>query len=203
MTSRKKKIATEAQAETGPVTRELKAFYHGQPGDRVSSARFYWPPGTGPRESIAAHFQAKRRPAASESLVDTAAKVEVLLRGDVPEDYTDPTFLVESYMSKLPREETSAFAQVTLSFAKATNLHHSWEQARSWLRDHFVARAGVPVVAILHAPFLAGSDSPVHLHALVLTRRLSAFGWLSGHRELAGDAGLAAAEKSWLSSIQD
>jgi hypothetical protein len=171
MVSRKQKAAGKIEEDLVSI-RELKAFYHGKPGDPVSSVRFYWPAGAGPRENIADHFLAKRRPAAFESSVDTAARVEVLLRGDVPEDYTDPTFLVESYMAKLPDEETSAFAQVTLSFPRATNLHHPWETARAWLREYYVERTGVPVVAILHAPFLAGSESPVHLHALVLTRRL-------------------------------
>lgn len=177
--------------------RELKAFYHGQPGDPVSTTRFYWSKGAGLRESIASYFLRKRRPAGSESEVDTAAQVQVLLRSDVPEDYSDPQFLVESYMSKLPPDETAAFAQITMRFPHATNLHSPWHQATSWLREYYVERVGVPVVAILHAPFLVGSDSSVHVHGLVLMRKANCFGWLGMHRELAGDAGLAAAEASW------
>jgi hypothetical protein len=143
------------------------------------------------------HFLGKRRVAGAESPTDTAAKVEALLRPDVPQDYADPDHLAASYMAKLPAEETAAFAQVTLSFPAATNLHWPWHQATSWLRDYYVDRVGVPVLAVLHAPFLAGSGSPVHLHAFIFMRKLTAFGWLSTHRELASDAGLKAAEASW------
>ncbi|RIX31843.1 hypothetical protein [Sphingomonas edaphi] len=193
--ARKKKLLAEAAAPE--FLRALRTFYHGRPGDLFTSARFYWPAGSGLRQSIATHFLAKRRPAGADSLVDTAAKVEVLLPADVPEDYTDPDFLVASYMARLPVEETSAFAQLTMSFPDATNLHGPWEAARSWLRDYYVERLGVPVVAILHAPFLAESASPVHLHALVLLRKATAFGWLSTRRDLAGDSGLEAAAASW------
>lgn len=193
----KRQTSLESVSIAALTCRELQHFYHGQPGDPVTSARFYWARGTGPRESIEEHFRKKRHPAGAESPVDTAARVEVLLRPDVPEDYADPDFLTGSYMSKLPAEETAAFAQVTLSFPSATNLHGPWQQATTWLRNYYVERLGVPVLAVLHAPFLAGSDSPVHLHALILMRKLTAFGWLSTHRELAGDAGLKAAEASW------
>lgn len=177
--------------------RVLKAFYHGQASDAFSTVRFYWSKGEGPRESITPYFLRKRRPAGSESEVDTAAQVQVLLRSDVPQDYADPQFLAESYMSKLPSDETAAFAQITMRFEQATNLHGPWHQATSWLREHYVERLGVPVVAILHAPFLVGSDNSVHVHGLVLMRKANCFGWLGVHRELAGDAGLAAAEASW------
>lgn len=184
-------------SETALIERELKAYYHGQPSDLFSTARFYWLRGEGPRESIAPYFLRKRRPAGSESEVDTAARVEVLLRSDAPEDYADPHFLVETYMSKLPASETAAFAQVTMHFPNATNLHGPWHQATSWLREHYVERFGLPVVAILHAPFLVGSDSSVHVHGLILMRKLTCFGWLCVHRDIAGDPGLAAAEASW------
>ena len=199
MASRKRKPAPAGSVSIAALPyRPLRHFYHGQPGDPVSSARFYWSKGSGPRESVEGHFLGKRRVAGAESPTDTAARVEALLGNDVPQDYADPDFLTASYMAKLPLEETAAFAQVTLSFPSATNLHHPWHQAQSWLRDHYVHRVGVPVLAVLHAPFMAGSASAVHLHALVLMRKLTAFGWLTMHRELAGDAGLKAAEASWL-----
>lgn len=184
-------------AHPASTVRQLKDFYHGQPTDDFTAARFYWVNGNGPRESIAAHFLRKRRPAAAEAASDTAAKVEVLLRGEIGEDYTDPDFLVRSYMEKLPVEETAAFAQVTMRFPKATNLHGPFELARSWLRSFYVEQHRLPVVAILHAPYLANSDSPVHVHGLVLMRALSPFGWLGTRREMASDMGFRAAEASW------
>ena len=177
--------------------RELKAFYHGQPTDDFSAARFYWPAGAGPRESIAAHFLKKRRPAGAESLHDTAARIEVLLRQDVSDDYADPDFLVQRYEETLAIDETAAFVQVTMRFPHATNLHGPYQRATSWLRSFFVAQYGVPVVAILHAPHLAGSDAPVHLHGLILMKTLSPFSWLRTHRDIASDASIRVAQASW------
>ena len=105
----KKARAASATPAVAPI-RELKACYHGQPTDDFSAARFYWPAGTEPRESIANHFLKKRRPAGASSPHDTAARIEVLLRHDVSEDYTDPGFLVERYEEKLAIDETAAFA---------------------------------------------------------------------------------------------
>lgn len=198
MPAKKTKAAEATGTSAIALTmRELKAYYHGQPSEAFTSTRLYWAAGKEPRESIAAHCLAKRRPAGAESTVDTAAKVEVLLRPEIGEDYTEPDFLVQSYEQKLPIDETAALAQVTMRFPQATNLHAPWEQARSWLRSFYVQEHGVPVLAILHAPHLAGSDSPVHVHGLVLMRRLSPFGWMNVHRELASDAGFAAAQASW------
>lgn len=177
--------------------RKLKTFYRGQTSDPFSFARFSWPSGSGSKESIVPRFRKKRRPAAAESLTDTAARVEVLVRPDVGEDYTDPDFLVRSYEEALPLEETIAFLQVTMRFPTATNLHGPFEQARSWLRSFYVEPFGLPVVAVLHAPYLAGSESPVHVHGLVMPRRLSPFGWLTIHRGLGSDERAAEALASW------
>ena len=197
MPAKKKSVALEGASLAALPMRPLKAFYHNQPDDPVSTTRFYWARGEGLRESIVPHFEAKCRPGNKGTDEDKAAAVEVLLRADVPQDYADPLFLAESYMSKLPAEETAAFAQITMQFSDATNLHAPWHQARAWLRDHYVQRIGVPVLAVLHAPFLSGGDNAVHVHGLVLMKRATCFGWLGVHRDLAGDAGLAAAEASW------
>lgn len=197
MPRKTKSTANDSTSAVALSMRPLKAFYHNQPDDPVSTTRFYWAKGEGIRESIVPHFEAKCRPGTKGNEEDKAAAVEVLLRGDVPQDYADPLFLAESYMSKLPAEETAAFAQITMQFSDATNLHAPWHQARAWLRDHYVKRIGVPVLAVLHAPFLSGGDNAVHVHGLVLMKRATCFGWLGVHRDLAGDAGLAAAEASW------
>lgn len=197
MRAKKKSVALEGASLAVLPSRPLKAFYHNQPDDPVSTTRFYWSKGEGVRESIVPRFAAKCKPGSKGTDDDKAAASEVLLRPDVPQDYADPTFLAESYMSKLPKDETAAFAQVTLQFPHATNLHGPWQQARAWFWAHYVERVGVPVLAVLHAPFLNGSDSSVHVHGLVLMKKATCFGWLGSHRDLAGDDGLAAAEASW------
>lgn len=192
-----KKRKTAQAAADATTVRELKAFYHGLPTDDFSGVRYYWPAGDGDRESIAVKILKKRRPASPGVESDTAAKVEVLLRRDVGQDYTDPDFLIRSYEENLATGETAALAQVTMRFPNATNLHGPYELARSWLRSHYVERLGVPTIAILHAPYLAGSDAPIHVHGLILMKTRSAFAWLATHRGLASDVSFRAAQKAW------
>jgi hypothetical protein len=182
-----------------PDVRELKAFYDGagQLPD-FSYARFYWPPGDGPRESILPRITKKRQPAAKAGDCDTAARVEALVPSDAPEDYVDPDFLASRYEETLPEDETTAFAQVTLRFPiNIPNLHHPYEVARLWLRNFYLEDKRVPVVAILHAPWRVGSENPVHLHAIAFPRTLGRFGWLAADREVASDAGAKEAFESW------
>lgn len=187
-------VATEVVAPVRP----LKAFYHG--GGGVSSfamARFYWPAGDGLRETIEPRFTKKRRPAGADDGVDTAAKIEVLLPADAPQDYADPGFLVRHYEASLPPDEVLAFVQVTIRFGDSPNLHYPYEVARSWIRAHFVEPMGLPVVLILHAPYLAGSDADGHVHALILPRRASRLGWMAVERDLGNDGSAVRARLAW------
>jgi hypothetical protein len=88
---------------------------------------------------------------------------------------------------------------VTLRFGPdIPNLHHPWEVARAWLRTFYVDGApGIPVLAILHAPHLAGSENAVHVHGILLPRQLNKFGWGSMVRDLTTDAGHRKAFASW------
>lgn len=182
-----------------PEVRELKAFYDGAGQmPEFGYARFYWAPGDGPRESILPRLVKKRRPAAAESEIDTAARVEALVPSDAPEDYADPDFLARRYEETLAADETTAYAQVTLRFPSTiTNLHHPYEVGRAWLREFYVEGRGAAVLAILHAPCRVGSDNPVHLHAEIFPRRLGKFGFVSLARNLASDAGCLEAFEAW------
>ncbi|HZH98748.1 MAG TPA: hypothetical protein VEX38_07230 [Fimbriimonadaceae bacterium] len=197
--TRRSPVAAPAVAVT-QVPVPLKAFYDGGgQHPEFSFARFYWAPAGEPRESIVGKILRKRRPAGAEATEDTAAKVEALVTRDAPQDYADPNFLVKRYEEMLASEETTAYAQVTLRFdSEILNLHHPWEVARAWLRSYYVDHnEGVPVLSILHAPYLAGSDRPVHVHGIILPRRLGKFGWGSMQRELTSDAGHREAIASW------
>lgn len=198
--ARKPRVQTIAQpVRVSPKLRELKAFYDGagQMPD-FGYARFYWPAGDGPRESILPRLVKKRRPAAAESETDSAARVEALVPSDAPEDYADPDFLARRYEETLAADETTAYAQVTLRFPSTiANLHHPYEVARAWIRAFYVDGHGVPVLSILHAPCRAGSDNPVHLHAEIFPKRLGRFGFVSPARELASDAGCIEAFEAW------
>jgi hypothetical protein len=198
----KPRRSKSAAAKPEPVvaaTRELKAFYDGagQMPD-FSYARFYWAPGHGPRDSLLPHLTKKRKPAAAEAQEDTAARVEALPTPDAPQDYADADFLMRRYEETLPPDELTAFAQVTLRFGRdILNVHHPYEVARQWLRDFYVLGNGAPVIAILHAPHLIGSDNPAHVHGLILPRRLTRLGWAGMERDLASDLGQREAFESW------
>lgn len=201
MAARRKKAKATAKsrvaaAKAASTIRPLKAFYHGGGGtSSFAMARFYWPAGDGPRETIEPRFTKKRRPAGAESDIDTAAKVEVLLPADAPQDYVDPDFIVRHYEASLPTEEVLAFVQVTIRFGTSPNLHHPYEMARSWLRSYFAT--DFPVVLVLHAPYLAGSEADGHVHGLILPRRVSRFGWLGVERDLGSDASALKARLDW------
>jgi hypothetical protein len=198
MASRKTKKPEAAPALVSTV-RELKGFYHPVEAEGTFGFdRFYWLPGAGRRESILPRVLKKRRPAGADSDEDTAAKVEPLLPRDAPEIYSDVDFLVGHYQDCLPLTESTAYAQVTLKFPDAPNAHSVYEASRSWVRNHFVdsSTVGVPAILVLHAPYLAGSESPVHAHALVLGMRLSRFGW-SRAPDFSSDAAQQEALASW------
>lgn len=198
-TRARSKNGTPPSAIIVPPQRELKAFYEGggQTPD-FGFARFYWPLGGGQRESILPHLTKKRQPAAAEAQSDTAARVEALPTRDAHQDYADPGFMMRRYEETLPDDEVTAFAQVTLRFgSEVANLHYPYEVGRQWLREFYVEARGVPVIAILHAPYLVGSNNPAHLHGIILPRRLGKFSWLSVERDLASDLGHREAFASW------
>lgn len=181
--------------------RVLKPFHHPAAADGTFGfGRFYWLEGAGHRQSILSNIRKKLRPVPGEAGEETAARVEVLLPSDAPEEYTELDFLVKRFEEKLPAEETTAYAQVTLRFPEARNAHHPYEVARAWVRSFFIDEPakGVPAVLILHTPHLAGSDSPLHVHALVLPRQLRWFGWANVAADLANDKGHAQALESWI-----
>lgn len=197
--TRRTKTVVADPGVAAPEQRELKAFYDG--GGQMpdfSYARFYWAGGDGPRESLLPRLAKKRQPVGAEADGDTAARVEALPTPDAHQEYADPDFLMRRYEETLPQDEVTAFAQVTLRFGpNILNVHYPFEVARQWLREFYVVGRGVPVIAILHAPYLAGSDNPAHVHGIVLPRRLTRFGWTAMERNLASDLGHREAFESW------
>lgn len=201
MPARKTKNTTPAPtgSDSTATFRVLKPFHHPAAEEGTFGfARFYWPEGQGHRQSMLSNFRRKRRPVEGEGDEDTAARVEVLLPPDAAEEYSDVAFLVKRYEEKLPADETTAYAQVTLRFPDARSVHHPYEVARTWVRTFYVddPKKAVPVVLVLHTPHLAGSDSPVHVHALVLPYQLRWFGWAK-KIEIAGDEAKAQAQAAW------
>lgn len=208
----RKKKTTKATAQVAPAdsanpvnasTLELKAFYDGGGQfDDFAFARFYWETGVGPRESIAPKIEKKMHPvrSASGEPLASAAKVDILLPADAPQEYMALDHLIRRYEETLPAHEVNAYAQVTIRFPGAVNLHQPWEMVRAWTRS-FYQRA--PVILVLHAPHLVGSSNPGHVHCIALPRRLGSLGWAEMDRTLASDAGQREAHESWVAFRDD
>ncbi|MEN3972147.1 hypothetical protein WJS89_05645 [Sphingomicrobium sp. XHP0235] len=189
---------SKAKTDDALASRALKGEFHPHEGDgKFGFARLYWPDGDGPRASLEGHLAKKRHPAGTGARHRAAARMEVLLPPDAPEEYVDIDRLVQRYEEALPSDASTAIAQVTLHFPDAPNLHSKYEESRAWVREHFVLGMRLPVILVLHAPYLVGSDVPGHVHALVLTAKLSRFGWIGIDEKVSSDAGRKAALRSW------
>lgn len=185
-----------------PQTVALKSFWDGEPDDAFTFARLNWEAGKGEREPMSPKIVAKRRPAAKEGEIDTAERVEVLLPADAPQLYADADFLVQNFEEAYPADESLALAQVTLRFEDVPNLHGPYEKARAWARAEYVEGRGLPLILVLHAPFRMGSDNPPHVHAMILPRRLTRFGWGKVERQLGTDRDRESARASWLAEVR-
>jgi len=68
-------------------------------------------------------------------------------------------------------------------------LTSSFEMVRAWSKQEFADGRHLPVFLALHAPGLAGSANPVHVHAVVLPRRLTQLASGEFDRKLPHDKG--------------
>lgn len=188
-----------AAADSASALVELKLFHDG--GGRhenFSFTRAYWPAdGEGERESIAGRIDKKLHPVRSDKgeLLASAAKVELVVPLDAPQEYMALDYLIRRYEETLPAHEINAYAQVTIRFPKpAVNLIEPFEMVRSWVRSHL---PHVPVLLVLHAPHLWGSSNLGHVHCIVFPRRLGPLGWAEMERAIASDVGQREAHDSW------
>lgn len=176
----------------------LKSFFDGGGEfENFSFGRFYWEAGDGERESIAPRIDKKQHPVRSDSgaVLASAVKVELLLPHDAPQDYMSLDHLIRRYEETLPRHEVNAYAQVTIRFPDAVNLHHPYEMVRAWVRAQYPHS---PVIIVLHAPHEWGSSNPGHAHCIVFPRRLGSLGWTAVERTIASDVGQREAYESWV-----
>jgi hypothetical protein len=192
-----------AAADSAPEKSELRLFHDG--GGRhenFSFTRAYWA-SEGDRESISERINKKINVIRSDAgeVLAKAAKVDLLLQPDAPQEYMDIDHLVRRYEETLPPHELNAFAQVTVRFPNAPNLHQPWEMVREWAKLHYATR--VPVILILHAPHLSGSSNPGHVHCIALCRSLTIMGWSQIERAIASDAGQREAYESWTAFQQN
>ena len=187
MAAATKKPAKPRVSERSEEPQTLSAFWKGQADNPYTFARFYWGEGAGGREGVSARFLAKRRPVEKSGEKDTAARVEVLLPTDAPEEYSDPDFLTRNFDARLSEQGATAYVQLTMRFPEAFNLHGPYERCRSFLRNEFVDGRSLPVLMVLHAPHLTGSPNAPHIHALILPREIGRFGFGNPDLRLGSD----------------
>jgi hypothetical protein len=203
--TRKKKAAqTAAPKETAEVASEpatLKAFHLGtDPSDSFGFSRFWWD-GEGPREGIAGKVLKKFQPVPCPEggTGITAARTDILLPCDAQADYMDVHHLLKQFDAKLPAGEKHAYLQITLRYPGAVNIHGPFEEARAFAWRHLVMERRLATILVVHAPFLAGSEtSPLHVHLIAPLRRLGALGWGEMENRLQNDRGRADSHKAWV-----
>lgn len=192
----RKGLSATATVSAPATQAELKVFHDGAGrSENFSFTRAYWGEGE-ERESIAGRIDKKVHPvrSAGGEILASAAKVELILPLDAPQEYMCRDYLVRRYEETLPKHEVNAFAQVTIRFPNAANLIEPFEMVRAWVRSHF---GRVPVLMVLHAPHLWGSSNPGHCHCIAFPRRISRLGWAEIERSIASDVGQREAYESW------
>lgn len=198
--TRKAAVSPETKPESPPAPAELKCFFDGGGSfDNFSFSRWYWT-GDGPRLGLADKIARKRFPVPAEAGSDdqeTAAKTEFLVPAFAPAEYISLQHFLRRYDEAQPPHEVNAYVQITLTFPRAFNLHHPFEMARTFACREYVG-CGMPVFMAGHAPWLAGSESPGHVHLIIFPRQLNQFGLGSFDHKLASDVGNREAYKAWI-----
>lgn len=128
----------------------------------------------------------------------TAARAEVLLPSDADDRFADPRQLFTAVDENALDVEPALLTYMTMAFPRVQRLHHAWEAAREFAMDRFARARGLPVVVILHAPFMAGSSNSVHCHLLIAPRALTGLGLGAYEKALCCDAGQMIVHDEWL-----
>jgi hypothetical protein len=196
-----KKSATSPVRSSAPDTEaELKGFF--PPNDEFENfrcCRYYWQ-GGGKRTGLAAKLNRKRFPVPPDAggHEPTAAWTDYLPPPFAPAEYLSLEHTVRRYEELMPEAETHAYVQFTVEFPRPFNLAHPFEMVRSWAKRDYVEARHLPVFLAGHAPVLAGSSNCVHVHAVILPRRLTQLGFGEFDRSVPNDKGRRAAFEAWL-----
>lgn len=115
-----------------------------------------------------------------------AARAEVLLPRDADDRFADPRTLMEEIDAAAPGPKPTLLTYVTITF-DTPRLHEQYELVRAYVMAHLVYGLGNAVLAVQHAPHLAGYDTPPHVH--LLARRVSSLGIAPPVAALSSDKG--------------
>ena len=184
-----------------PDVAKLKPFIDGGGKfEDFSFARWFWV-GDGPRDGLAEKIMKKRCPVppAPGSLdIETAAKTEFIAPARATAEFICIQHFLQQYSAAQPRDQVNAYEQLTFSFPNAFNLHHPFEMVRKFACDEFVNSREMPVFLAAHAPWMAASSNPGHIHALVFPVRLDHRGFSCWDHKLPSDAGNREVHDAWI-----
>jgi hypothetical protein len=173
------------QAEAGYTFGVLRKSYRG----RVNSAAEFCRRKAQPVAPIG--------DASATPWVLTAAKTEVLLPVDADDRFSCPQTLTEEVDRRATDTEPALLTYITLAFPHARRLHQAWRQARRFAEKAFVDARELPVIQVLHAPYLAGSAGDVHCHLLIVPRTLDGLGLRGFAHDLCTDRGQRIIHDEW------
>lgn len=113
-------------------------------------------------------------------------RAEVLLPRDVDDRFADPRTLMEAIDAAAPGPKPLLLTYVTITF-DTPRLHEQYELVRGYALAHLVHGLGNAVLAVQHAPHLAGFDTPPHVH--LLARKVTSLGIAPPLAVLSSDKG--------------
>jgi len=184
-------IATETIAAADQPTELLLYAASSRDHPEFRYLRRYWRV-DGPQCAIGPSVLTKLSPAGHEAL-----RHDLLLPEHAPGDYMDLTHLLARYDASSPTWGRNGYTQFTIDLPPNKALHRGWEKVRSWAWSYFVRDRRLAVLMVLHAPYLAGSHNPSHIHLLVPVRQLEANGFGASVRDISTDEGAEEAYQAW------
>ncbi|MDE1917267.1 MAG: hypothetical protein KGJ57_22865 [Sphingomonadales bacterium] len=102
-----------------------------------------------------------------------AHRSEVLLPPGAPDMLGHLDTLLDHYERSLLPSQRELVVIFTMRFPRDSALHDQWELARAFIRQHLNAERRLAVIAVQHAPGLAGfAEGKPHVHGLALARSL-------------------------------
>ncbi len=131
----------------------------------------------------------------------TAVRSDVVLPVGAFDDLRDPQLLLERFDREALLFKEALLVCVTLRFPQTPQLHLAWESARVFALEAFARRRGLATLVVQHAPHLLGSDSPPHVHLLVVPRRLTTLGYGQYDDAITCDDGQTLVHKEWLAHV--
>ena len=136
------------------------------------------------------------KPSSSDLTAFTAYRYGVVLPKDAPDELDDAIPLLAAIDASSCPHEAALLIYVTLTFPRATRLHHCWEEGRAFCFKLAMERQ-CPILLCQHRPGDVGSDNPTHLHLLIGPRRADGTGFRGYLTDIISDEGQQVLHDEW------